>query len=217
MQSQRNGECKLTADVITLVVMCLMATVGFAHDSGVLDAQISSMDLKSASIQDFVRVLGTKGIRVCYESTTTDPHDIEIHVRDMTLKNVLDKLCKPDAYKYWNHAGTVTLAPVGLVTLGEKYPLNRRVERFSVVNKTAYEAFLLLQKAAGNEIGLFTAKEKLPTNRASLNLQNVTAREILSQIVTTWQLKSWNSSLFRLEDTELDQQEFYNTLILLSN
>lgn len=155
--------------------------------------------IKAETIMKLTSLLNEQGIPVCLETISrgTNGNDVAIKVSNTkaTAKEILDEACRNHGFKYEEHDGMVNLFPADATTLGEKYPLNRRVAHLKIGGCMVHDAIDKLAEAAVGGVKLlhFTIRKIDNTRRriSPLELNNVSVREAVNKIVKSAKLRTW--------------------------
>lgn len=156
------------------------------------------------SILHLASILDSQGIRVCLETVSQAPHGnnfpIRVSITKAPVKDILDEVCRKYSYAYEEHDGFINLFPTETVTSHLKdYPLNQRVVHLKLVNTGIHDAINTLGTMVGSHMRFLnmsiihgvTDNARVP----SLEVCNMTVREVLNRIVKMAGLRSWSCTI----------------------
>ena len=192
---------KIISGFIVLVLL-ICSSYSSAEEENILDKNIDFFEVKNGTMGNALRELSYTGnVQYGFEylsDETLMSNESEQKVTfSITLKNVdvreiLNVLIEADSRYYWEEDNNIiNVMPVAIKN-NAAYVLNRKVANYTIINKTKSQAighFLHIPELSSNVTNvsiMFFGKQlgstAFPKRTLNINIQNVSAREILNTI-----------------------------------
>lgn len=199
-----------------LLVFCLLFThlftwTGMATDANekrkpsFISQMVETVNLDQVTMFDATHELSVNtGVPINFEAADDDQKKLSLHLDDITLSDALDLLVSENLKYTWREnkeAKVITVFPKNVLD-DYAYPLNQRIDSFKIENledrkiltkiKRNFSVDLYLPSGVKIYVGGRDTYERAKEARkVSLDLRNVSVRDILNHIVAEQGISRW--------------------------
>ncbi len=162
-----------------------------------LNHRFDSFVLEKKTLDEAVLKLIGLGCSISYESMAGiqdgQNKSVTLSKSNVSLNDILSELCKAFNYSYEVNGKVINLFPTVSTSLGEQYPLNKKIAHFSVGNKKVNDIFRELRKMTHVHIYMFLGRD---SDEVTIDLKNCSIRQILNEIINqSKRFHTWNAGI----------------------